>query len=41
MRTRQEIEQELLMKERRIDCWEMYGFVPDMHEIAYFNNENA
>jgi|GEM_PF-4260566 len=38
MKTTNDIEQELLMKEKRVSYWEKFRAIPDSDILAYYNN---
>lgn len=40
MKTMQEVEQELLVKEQRVSYWEKFGIVPSMSDLMLFNDAN-
>jgi hypothetical protein len=40
MKTMQEAEQELLVKEQRVSYWEKFGIVPSMSNLMLFNDAN-
>jgi len=40
MKTMQEAEQELLVKEQRVSYWEKFGIVPSMSDLMLFNDVN-
>lgn len=40
MKTMQEAEQELWIKEQRVSYWERFGIVPSMSDLVLFNDAN-
>ena len=40
MKTMQEAEHELLVKEQRVSYWEKFGIVPSMNDLMLFNDAN-
>lgn len=40
MKTMQEAEQKLWIKEQRVSYWERFGIVPSMSDLVLFNDAN-
>lgn len=40
MKTLQELEQELVIKEQRVSYWEKFGILPSMNDLTFFNDVN-